>query len=145
MAAVQQAREGKAHEDEKILTKLKARLGAETPLTEITAQRIAQNDRDRVSETSKLGRSVTPSTVKRELAVLRHLIRLAEEWGYFAKVPRTRLAPEPEGRLRFLSEDEIARLLAACEAKAAKSPVLLPVVTLALNTGMRGGEILGLT
>jgi len=70
---------------------------------------------------------------------------LAEEWGYLAKVPRIRLAPEPEGRLRFLSEVEIARLLAACEGKAAKSPVLLPVVTLALNTGMRRGEILGLT
>jgi len=110
-------------EDEKILRKLKARLGAETPLVEITAQRIAQYDRDRVRETSKLGRPVTPSTVNRELAVLRHLLRLSEEWGYLEKVPRIRLAPEPEGRLRFLSEDEIARLLVACEGKASKSPV----------------------
>jgi len=30
------------HEDEKILAKLKARFGADTPLPEITAQRIAQ-------------------------------------------------------------------------------------------------------
>jgi integrase len=36
------------------------------------------------------------------------------------------------------------RLLAACEAKASKSPVLLPIVTVAVNTGMRKGEILGL-
>ncbi len=132
------------HEDEKILTKLKARLGADTPLPEISAQRIAQYDRDRVSEISKLGRAVTPSTVNRELAVLRHLLRLAEEWGYVEKVPRIRLAPEPQGRLRFLSEDELVRLLAACEAKASKSPVLLPIVTVAVNTGMRKGEILGL-
>ena len=96
-------------------------------------------------EKSKLGRLVTPSTVNRELAILRHLLRLAEEWGYIAKVPKIRLGREPEGRLRFLAEDEIPRLLAACEAKAAKSPYLLPVVTVALHTGMRKGEILGLT
>ena len=131
-------------EDEKILKKLQARLGADTPLPEITAQRIAQYDRDRVSEKSKRGRSVTPSTINRELAVLRHLLRLAEEWGYVEKVPRIRMAPEPEGRLRFLSEDELVRLLAACEAKASKSPVLLPIVTVAVNTGMRRGEVLGL-
>ncbi len=131
-------------EDEKILKKLKARLGPDTPLPEISAQRIAQYDRERVSEKSKLGRPVTPSTVNRELAVLRHLLRLAEEWGYIDKVPRIRLAKEPEGRLRFLDEDELVRLLAACEAKASKSPVLLPIVTVAVNTGIRKGEILAL-
>lgn len=97
-----------------------------------------------MSEKSKLGRFVTPSTINRELAVLRHLLRLAEEWGYVEKVPRIRMAPEPEGRLRFLAEDELVRLLAACEAKASKSRVLLPVVTVAVNTGMRRGEVLGL-
>ncbi|MBI3104988.1 MAG: site-specific integrase [Candidatus Rokubacteria bacterium] len=86
-----------------------------------------------------------PATVNRELAVLRHLLRLAEEWGYIAKVPKIRLAKEPEGRLRFLAEEEIPRLLAACDEKRLKSPYLLPVVTLALHTGMRKGEILGLT
>jgi integrase len=132
-------------QDEQILAKLKARLGADTAIVELTAQRIAQYERDRVVEKSKLGRLVTPSTINRELAILRHLLRLAEEWGYIAKVPKIRLGREPEGRLRFLAEDEIARLLTACEAKAPKSPHLLPVVTVALHTGMRKGEILGLT
>ena len=131
-------------QDEQILGKLTARLGAETPLGELTAQRIAQYDRDRVGEKSKLGRAVTPSTVNRELSILRHLLRLAEEWGHIGKVPKIRLAREPEGRLRFLTEDEILRLLAACAAKATKSPYLLPIVILALHTGMRKGEILGL-
>jgi hypothetical protein len=94
-------------QDEQILAKLKARLSADTPITEVTAQRIAQYERDRVVEKSKLGRLVTPSTVNRELAILRHLLRLAEEWGYIAKVPKIRLGREPEGRLRFLAEDEI--------------------------------------
>jgi integrase len=130
-------------QDEQIVGKLKRGLGADTPLQEITAQRIAQYDRDRVSQTSRLGRNVTPSTVNRELAILRHMLRLAEEWGYIEKVPRIRLAKEPEGRLRFLSEDEIPRLLQACEDS--KNPYLTAIVTLALNTAMRKGEILGLT
>ena len=132
-------------QDEQISEKLKRGLGAETSVTEITAQRIAQYDRDRVTQTSRLGRPVTASTVNRELAILRHMLRLAEEWGYIAKVPKIRLSKEPEGRLRFLSEDEIERLLVACEDRRRKSPYLLPIVTIALNTGMRKGEILGLT
>jgi integrase len=114
-------------------------------VTEITAQRIAQYDRDRVTQQSCRKQRISPSTVNRELAVLRHLLRLAEEWGYIEKAPRIRLAREPEGRLRWLSEEEIPRLLEACAARAGKSPVLLPVVTLALHTGMRKGEILGMT
>jgi integrase len=119
-------------QDEQIVGKLKRGLGADTPLQEITAQRIAQYDRDHVSQTSRLGRNVTPSIVNRELAILRHMLRLAEEWGYIEKVPRIRLAKEPEGRLRFLSEDEIPRLLQACEDS--KNPYLTAIVTLALNT-----------
>ena len=130
--------------DEEVLARLRTHVGADTPIAEVTAQRIADYDRRRVTEISRRGRLVSGSTVNRELAILRHLLRLAEEWGYLDKVPRIRLSKEPEGRLRFLSEDEIPRLLEACHARAVKSPVLLPVVTLALHTGMRKGEILGL-
>ena len=58
------------------------------------------------------------------------------------KAPTIRLLKEPEGRLRFLTEDEIARLLAACPRS--KNPHLPAMVTVALNTGMRLGEIIGL-
>src|SRR5437879_4324788 len=132
-------------QDEQICGKLKRGFGAETSVAEITAQQIAQYDRARVTQTSKLGHLVTPSTVNRELAILRHMLRLAEEWGYITKVPKIRLSKEPEGRLRFLGEDEIERLLAACENKRSKSVYLLPIVSIALNTGMRKGEILALT
>ena len=57
---------------------------------------------------------------------------------------------EPEGRLRFLSEAEEARLLTECRRAGAhprvscRSPQLHAIVTVALNTGMRRGEIFGL-
>ena len=43
----------------------------------------------------------------------------------------------------WLSEEEEARLLAAC--RASRAPWLLPIVTTAMETGMRLGEVLGLT
>jgi len=129
-------------QDEQITKKLIRGFGADTPLAEMSAQRIAQYDRDRTTQKSRLGRTVTPSTINRELAILRHMLRLAEEWGYIAKVPRIRLAKEPEGRLRFLSEEEIARLLTAC--RESRNLHLTAIVIIALNTGMRKAEIMGL-
>lgn len=52
------------------------------------------------------------------------------------------LSQKPKGRRRYLTEDETARLLEACGRS--KNPYLKSVVTLALNTGMRKGKILGL-
>ena len=45
-------------------------------------------------------------------------------------------------RTRFLSEEECQRLLTSC--KESKNPYLYFVVVIALSTGMRKGEILGL-
>ena len=87
--------------------------GEATPIVDVTAQRIAQYERDRLSKMSVRGTPLAAATLNRELALVRHLLRLAEEWGYIQKIPRVRLAKEPEGRLRFLTEDEIARLLGA--------------------------------
>jgi integrase len=50
---------------------------------------------------------------------------------------------EPRGRVRFLADDERQHLLAAC--KASRNPYLYTVVVLALATGARKGELLGLT
>ena len=126
------------------LDRLLTEFGRETPLTEITASRIANFKVRRAAEKTRGGKAVSPATVNRELATLRHLLRLAvEEWQMLDKAPAIRLLKEPEGRLRFLTEDEIARLLAACARS--QNPHLSAIVTVALNTGMRLGEIMGLT
>lgn len=46
---------------------------------------------------------------------------------------------EPKGRTRFLSEDEIDRLVEAC--KSSENPFLLTIVLLGISTGARRGEI----
>jgi len=49
---------------------------------------------------------------------------------------------EPRGRIRFLSDDERQQLLEAC--KPSRCPYLYIVVLIALSTGARKNEILGL-
>jgi integrase len=131
-------------EDERHLGHLIAAFGQDTPVNAITAQRIAQHDRDRATAIStRLKRPVTPATINRELALLRHMLRLAEEWGYIARAPRIRLGKEPEGRIRWLEVDEERRLLGAC--RTSQNRQLAAIVTIAIETGMRAGEIMGLT
>jgi integrase len=63
---------------------------------------------------------------------------LVEE-GVLKRIRKVKLLDENNKRLRYLSVEECKELLGACE------PHLRPIVTMALNTGMRKGEILGLT
>ena len=100
---------------------------------------------------SKLGRGKTrantprsPATVKRYLAALSRLFTCAMDWGWATTNPvaRVRKPREPEGRNRFLSDDERKALLEATEAS--KDPYLHTAVLMALATGARKGEILWL-
>jgi integrase len=138
--------------DHMAVARLTAHFRGETPLDRIGAAAIADYASRRMIEPStRIGRPVAPATVNKDLAILRCMLRLAAEWELIAKVPRVRLLREPEGRLRFLSDDEAARLLTECKRAAqhpvssCRSPNLHPIVVVALNTGMRRGEIFGLT
>ena len=66
-----------------------------------------------------------------------------EEWEVLLAVPKIRLEKEPQGRLRWLTEDEIKKLLETCGKSRNRD--LRAAVTVALNTGLRRSELLGLT
>ncbi len=101
----------------------------------------------------KLGREITvrrthrsPASVVRYMAALSSAFTIAvKEWGWLDDNPLRKVTKprEPRGRVRFLSDDERVRLLKVCKESA--NPYLYPVVVLALSTGMRNGEIMGLT
>jgi integrase len=133
------------HEDRRLLRAAVAYFEGRTPLPALTGARIAAFKESLLARRApgSSGARIAPATVNRHLAALRTLLRLAHrEWETLAAVPRITLEREPEGRLRFLSEDEILRLLAA--ADASKNPFLGAIVRLALHTGMRKSEILSL-
>ena len=101
----------------------------------------------------KLGREITArgkhrssASVVRYLAALSHAFTIAiKEWGWMEDNPMRKVTKpkESRGRVRFLSDAERVRLLKVCHES--RNPYLYPVVVLALSTGMRQGEILGLT
>jgi integrase len=82
------------------------------------------------------------ASVNREMSCLHHLFSKAVEWDMMEKSPfehkKSLILKENNKRLRFLNDDEISSLLAAC------SPHLKPIVSCAILTGMRRGEILSL-
>jgi integrase len=132
-------------EDRRQLEHLKAAFGADTLLSQITAAKVSAYKAQHLgTKSERTDRPLTAAAVNRPLALLRHLLRLAhEEWEILVAVPKIRLEKEPQGRIRWLEPDEESRLLAACGKSQNRS--LLAVVTVALETGLRKGELLGLT
>jgi integrase len=125
-----------ASRDERSLKALAESFG-DRYLSEITCEMIEAHKERRLQ-------SVKPATVNKELAALKHLYTLAMKWKYVSRNPvkEVKLLKEPPGRLRYLLPGEYFRLLHAC---ALHSPTLKAIVVCARNTGMRQGEILGLT
>jgi integrase len=82
-----------------------------------------------------------PATVNRIMCRLRNMFNKAVEWELLDQSPMERLKflPENNARLRYLSIEECNELLDACI-----TPNIRGMVTLALHTGMRLGEILNL-
>lgn len=90
---------------------------------------------------TEMSRFLAPASVNRLLGNLKHIMSMAVEWGVLAVSPfaRVKLLQVPRRTERILTKDEEARLLAACEQ--VRTPHLRQLVTIALNTGMRKGEI----
>ncbi len=112
----------------------------EVPLSVIT------EGRDKLlKEPSHKGKKRAPATVVRYLSSLSTLFETAiKDWHWIEKNP-VKLIRKPSvsnSRDRFLSEDECKRLLAAC--KESRNTYLYSIVVLALCSGMRRGELLGL-
>ena len=83
---------------------------------------------------------VSAASIVKELNVLKHLLGLAVEWELIGANPAhgvksPKVAP---GRVRYLQPTELRAVLTACPEW------LRPIAGLAVSTGMRRGEVLGL-
>jgi integrase len=89
---------------------------------------------------------VQPDTVRRELAILQHCLSVAKkEWDIplgANPVREVRLPSPGRPRDRRPTKEELDRLLSACARS--RSWWLPLVITLAVETGMRRGELLGM-
>ena len=107
------------------------------PLAQIQGKDIAAYRDARLKE-------VAPNTVRLELALLSHLFTIAvKEWGMAGlvnPVMQIRKPKLPRGRDRRLLPGELERIVFSSE-----SPILSDVVRFAIETGMRRGELSGMT
>lgn len=88
----------------------------------------------RTRQPSRFGRPLSPASVNRELATLRRLLRLAQEWKVLDRVPRIRLLRGERNREFVLSHRLEPTYLEACPQP------LRDVGILILETGVRPGE-----
>lgn len=103
-------------------------------LDQITPENIESFKKKRIAE------GCAKSTVNRDLALMKHIYTIAIKWKRVKQNPvkEVKMFKENNARTRYLQQSEIKNLLRACP------DFLRPIVFLALNTGMRQGEILEL-
>ena len=96
-------------------------------------------------KSKRLKDGLKPASVNRQLQCLKHIFTKAIEWGKVKENPvkKVKLFKENNKRVRYLSESEMESLLRACRESTTSS--LYNIVLMALNTGMRRGEIFSLT
>lgn len=122
----------------------KSKLGAYL-LADVSPALIVKYRNELLATITRRGTKMANGTVVRYMASLSHAFSLAvKDWQWVDDSPLRKVSKpkEPRGRERFLSDDERTALLQAC--KASTSRFLYTVVVLALSTGMRRGEIMGL-
>jgi integrase len=104
-----------------------------------TLEEVTAGELDKI-RTERL-KTVSPATVNREMAFLKHVYNVAVRDGKTETnaVAKLRMLREPSGRVRYLSDEEEARLMAALSTDADRDRV-----TVLLHTGFRRGELLSL-
>lgn len=102
-------------------------------IDEITAFMIEGFKQKRSGEVSK-------RTVDIDLSCMKHMLGKAVEWGFLRENPAAmvKLFRPQNARLRYLSEEEIVRLIEVCD------DYFRPLVIVAIHTGMRRGELFNL-
>jgi integrase len=84
----------------------------------------------------KIDTGVSNATVNRMLALLRSILNRAEkEWEWIEKAPHIRLLSEEKGRIRWLTQEEAARLLNELP------PHLEAMARFTLATGLRASNV----
>lgn len=88
---------------------------------------------------ARMAENVKNSSVNRVNEVIRAVLRKAcNEWEWIDRVPRLRMLPEPNRRVRWITQEEVERLLTVLPNH------LVPVVQFSLETGLRRSNVTGL-
>ena len=111
---------------------------------DVTPMEIERFKSERLRTATGHGGTRSPNAINKELQLLSRIFSMAVDNGLAARNPckRVRKFRTDWQRDRYLLGEEEARLMGALDARY---PHLRSIVIVALNTGMRRGEILGLS
>jgi len=84
---------------------------------------------------AKLKQGLSPKSVNNQLAVLGKMLRTAKKWELLERVPEITLLRLPPQEFDFLDFGEAERLIVGADSR------WRPMITLALRTGLRLGEL----
>lgn len=88
---------------------------------------------------ARMAEGVKNSSVNRTMEVVRAVLRKAAlEWEWLDRVPRVRMLPEPQRRVRFITREQAELLIAELPAH------LAAMVRFSLETGLRRANVTGL-
>jgi integrase len=116
-----------------------------TMLSDLSVGTIKKHKDDLKATPKERGGQRTGADVNRTLAALSSALSYAvKELDWLEENPlhRVRKFVESRGRVRYLTEDELPKLLDAC--RKSKNPDLMLAVLLALSTGARQAEVMNL-
>lgn len=112
-------------------------------LSDVTPDLIVKSRSKLVGMKTQYSRTIGNATANRYVTAFGHVFTVAmNEWGWLESNPVRKIKKfkEPRGRVRFLDNKELPRLLAAC--RTSKNKLLYSIVVVALSTGARKDEIL---
>jgi integrase len=125
------------------IKKIAAFIGGDTLLVSIRKNHL-QDFRNHLENTdSRHGRPFTVASINRVLSCFSHMMNCAVEWEMIPQAPfrkASKILRKPENNRidRFLSAEEISRLVDACDG------YLKDLVICAINSGLRFSEIINL-
>ena len=132
--------ESTAKTETSIINKLSRQKWAKVPLHSLTADDLWEWREQRSKECS-------PNTLRREIAIMRSVIRKAPDLGIhvdeaiFLQIPKPKeVAREPER----ITEADMQQLEMAAQVNEKRNPYMKPLIRLAVETGMRRGELLNI-
>ena len=116
-------------------------------LSDVTATELSACRDNLLTHGGIKGRPLAADTVKRHFLAISHVFKICQlEWRWIDQNPLKEgliEMPElPRGIVRFLDDDELSRLTAAC--KVSSNSLLYPAFILSISTGMRQGETMNL-
>lgn len=107
--------------------------GTKRPVREITTEQV-----DEYILHLK-NRNLSNATINRHLAALSKMLTVSLEYDQIDKKPKFRRLQETKWRLRWLTEDEVKRLLQTCEDLGYDD--IYDAIAVSVDTGIRSGEL----